>query len=171
MLLDDPYAAVDRYCERVDASFWSEPLNAVSNAAFLVAAGLALLAWVKAGPRDRAALWLVLLRNRMETPSFLLLCAGTLALFLCVVITRAVNIPINAAPSITMGAADHSVSVDGVQHVEEPVLSGHETPVPPDYNANAVREATIEYHEVKARAGKVGEMIPLDRMDALAAAV
>jgi cyclase len=41
----------------------------------------------------------------------------------------------------------------------------------PDYNANAVREATIEYNEVKARASKVGEMIPLDRMDALAEAV
>ena len=38
----------------------------------------------------------------------------------------------------------------------------------PDYNANAVREATIEYNEVKARAKKVSEMIPLDRMDALA---
>jgi len=41
------------------------------------------------------ALWLVLLRDRKESPSFLLLSAGTLALFLCVVITRAVNIPIN----------------------------------------------------------------------------
>jgi glyoxylase-like metal-dependent hydrolase (beta-lactamase superfamily II) len=41
----------------------------------------------------------------------------------------------------------------------------------PDYNANAVREATIEYNEVKARAKKVGEMIPLDRMEALAEAV
>ncbi len=41
----------------------------------------------------------------------------------------------------------------------------------PDYNANAVREATIEYNEVKARAQKVGEMIPLDRMEALAEAV
>jgi glyoxylase-like metal-dependent hydrolase (beta-lactamase superfamily II) len=35
----------------------------------------------------------------------------------------------------------------------------------PDYNANAVREATIEYNEVKARANKVSEIIPLDRMD------
>lgn len=28
----------DNYCERVDLSFWSEPLNAVSNVAFVVAA-------------------------------------------------------------------------------------------------------------------------------------
>lgn len=41
----------------------------------------------------------------------------------------------------------------------------------PDYNANAVREATIEYNEVKARTKKVGEMIPLERMDMLAEAV
>ncbi len=30
--------AVNAYCERTDAAFWSEPLNAVTNAAFLVAA-------------------------------------------------------------------------------------------------------------------------------------
>jgi hypothetical protein len=30
--------AVNGYCERTDASYWSEPLNAVSNASFLVAA-------------------------------------------------------------------------------------------------------------------------------------
>jgi uncharacterized membrane protein len=41
------------------------------------------------------ALWLVLLRKRMGTPSFILVAAGTLALVLCVVITRTVNIPIN----------------------------------------------------------------------------
>lgn len=31
-------AAVDGYCERVDPSFWAEPINALTNAAFLVAA-------------------------------------------------------------------------------------------------------------------------------------
>lgn len=29
---------VDGYCERLDPSFWSEPINAVTNAAFLIAA-------------------------------------------------------------------------------------------------------------------------------------
>ena len=39
------------YCERgLEAAFWAEPLNAVSNAAFLIAAGLAFLAW----QRERA---------------------------------------------------------------------------------------------------------------------
>lgn len=34
--------AVDLYCERTDPSFWSEPLNALSNVAFLLAAGFVL---------------------------------------------------------------------------------------------------------------------------------
>ncbi len=34
----DWFQAVDGYCERVDASFWSEPINAITNAAFLIAA-------------------------------------------------------------------------------------------------------------------------------------
>lgn len=38
----------------------------------------------------------------------------------------------------------------------------------PDYNAMAVREATIEYNEVKKKNGQVSEMIPLSRMLALA---
>jgi uncharacterized membrane protein len=42
-----------------------------------------------------SALWMVLLRKRVDTPDFLLVAAGTLALVVCVGITRAVNIPIN----------------------------------------------------------------------------
>lgn len=36
-------AAVDSYCERLDAAFWAEPLNAATNLAFLLAAGV--MAW------------------------------------------------------------------------------------------------------------------------------
>ena len=32
------FTIVDAYCERTDASYWSEPVNAVTNAAFLIAA-------------------------------------------------------------------------------------------------------------------------------------
>ena len=32
------FETIDGYCERIDASFWSEPLNAVTNVVFLVAA-------------------------------------------------------------------------------------------------------------------------------------
>ncbi|MEM6886869.1 MAG: ceramidase domain-containing protein [Pseudomonadota bacterium] len=38
--------AVDGYCERIDPSFWAEPVNAVTNAAFLLAA---LLMWQRRG--------------------------------------------------------------------------------------------------------------------------
>ena len=31
-------AAVDAYCERTDPSYWSEPVNAITNASFLIAA-------------------------------------------------------------------------------------------------------------------------------------
>jgi len=41
----------------------------------------------------------------------------------------------------------------------------------PDYNANAVRQATIEYNDVKAKEKKVSETIPLQWMDDLAEAV
>lgn len=34
----DWLAAVDGYCERADASYWAEPVNAVTNAAFVIAA-------------------------------------------------------------------------------------------------------------------------------------
>ncbi|WP_299194892.1 ceramidase domain-containing protein [uncultured Litoreibacter sp.] len=34
-------ASVDIYCERMDPSFWAEPINAISNAAFLIAALIA----------------------------------------------------------------------------------------------------------------------------------
>ena len=38
---------IDGYCERVDFSFWSEPVNALTNAAFLIAA---LYVWRGARP-------------------------------------------------------------------------------------------------------------------------
>ena len=43
----------------VDASFWSEPVNALSNAAFLVAAAIAFARWRRAGASDLPALLLI----------------------------------------------------------------------------------------------------------------
>ncbi|WP_066708649.1 ceramidase domain-containing protein [Celeribacter ethanolicus] len=44
---------IDAYCERTDFTFWSEPVNALTNAAFLIAA---LIVWprTKAVPMARA---------------------------------------------------------------------------------------------------------------------
>jgi drug/metabolite transporter (DMT)-like permease len=50
---------VDLYCERTDPSFWAEPVNALTNAAFLIAALLALLEWQRGTRRDLALLALI----------------------------------------------------------------------------------------------------------------
>ena len=47
------------YCERVDASFWAEPVNALTNLAFLVAAAAAYLAWRRSKARDPFGLALI----------------------------------------------------------------------------------------------------------------
>jgi hypothetical protein len=58
MSLDD---RIFDYCERgQDPAFWAEPLNAVSNAAFIIAAVLATRAWLQAPP-DRRGLFEALL--------------------------------------------------------------------------------------------------------------
>jgi hypothetical protein len=64
-------APIDHYCERTDPSFWSEPLNAASNAAFIVAALLAFGLWRRAGSRDGAALFLIVVTTAVGIGSFL----------------------------------------------------------------------------------------------------
>jgi len=62
---------IDIYCERVDPSFWAEPLNAVSNAAFLIAAAAIFLRWRREAPDDRPALFLILVLTAIGIGSFL----------------------------------------------------------------------------------------------------
>lgn len=50
---------VDLYCERADPSFWAEPANAISNAAFLIAAAFAYRDWRRRGGDDIATLLLI----------------------------------------------------------------------------------------------------------------
>ena len=52
-------SAVDLYCERTDASFWAEPFNAVTNAAFLIAALVAFVQWRRGGANDWPVLALI----------------------------------------------------------------------------------------------------------------
>lgn len=42
-------AQIDAYCERIDPSFWAEPVNALTNLAFLLAAALAFHSARRAG--------------------------------------------------------------------------------------------------------------------------
>ncbi|WP_439527809.1 ceramidase domain-containing protein [Pannonibacter sp.] len=62
---------LDFYCERLDASFWAEPLNAASSTAFLVAAAVALRVWFNLRNRDYGALSLILLIAGIGIGSFL----------------------------------------------------------------------------------------------------
>ncbi|WP_108817839.1 ceramidase domain-containing protein [Pseudovibrio sp. Alg231-02] len=74
---------LNQYCERTSAAFWSEPLNAVSNAAFIIAALIALQFWLNArsnakkthstqtNAQDNAALVLIALLTIIGIGSFL----------------------------------------------------------------------------------------------------
>ncbi|MFJ5370379.1 ceramidase domain-containing protein, partial [Bosea sp. CER48] len=59
------------YCERLDASFWAEPANAVTNGAFVVAALAASWLWCRQEQRDRVALAFILLVFAIGIGSFL----------------------------------------------------------------------------------------------------
>src|SRR5215470_9560293 len=48
---------IDLYCERTDASFWAEPANALSNAAFLIAAAAAFWLWRRKNGSDWGRDW------------------------------------------------------------------------------------------------------------------
>lgn len=59
---------IDAYCERLDPSFWAEPVNALTNAAFLVAAGVGVAA---SRGTDRGVLLLAALTALIGIGSFL----------------------------------------------------------------------------------------------------
>ena len=63
-------APIDLYCERTNASFWAEPANALTNAAFLIAAAAAFWLWRSAGSRDRPALALIIVVVAVALGSF-----------------------------------------------------------------------------------------------------
>jgi hypothetical protein len=50
---------VNFYCERASAAFWAEPVNALTDAGFLVAALAAFVEWRRAGGRDVPVLALI----------------------------------------------------------------------------------------------------------------
>lgn len=58
----DWHRLIDAYCERASAAFWAEPINALTNLAFLVVAlGLAILLWRTPAARQAPSLWLLVL--------------------------------------------------------------------------------------------------------------
>ncbi len=77
---------LDLYCERTDASFWSEPVNALSNAAFLIAAALALRLWRRGDRKDWRALALIVVVAVVGVGSFVFHTVATRAAILADVI-------------------------------------------------------------------------------------
>jgi hypothetical protein len=67
----DMMRQMDIYCERLDPSFWAEPLNAISNLAFILAAFLAYRLLKKAGSKNPWDWVLVALIALMGIGSFL----------------------------------------------------------------------------------------------------
>lgn len=65
------FTPIDNYCERLAPGFWAEPLNAVSNGAFLAAAVYAFMVWRRAGARDWPVLWLIAVTAVVGAGSFL----------------------------------------------------------------------------------------------------
>jgi len=59
------------YCERQDLSFWSEPLNAWTNLAFILAATAAFALWRRKRINDTPALALILVTASVGVGSFI----------------------------------------------------------------------------------------------------
>jgi Ceramidase len=61
---------VSAYCERTSAAFWAEPVNALTNGAFLIAALLAFLLWRQRARDDLATLALIVVTVLVGFGSF-----------------------------------------------------------------------------------------------------
>jgi hypothetical protein len=59
------------YCERTDAGFWSEPINALSNIAFLVSAFVAARLLKRSECSDREAFLLIIILGFVGVGSFI----------------------------------------------------------------------------------------------------
>jgi Ceramidase len=83
---------LDLYCERTDASFWAEPVNALSNVAFLVAAAVAFRLWRRGDRDDWPALALIGVVAAVGIGSFVFHTVATRAAILADVIPIAIFI-------------------------------------------------------------------------------
>lgn len=63
--------SIDSYCERLDSSFWAEPINAVSNGFFLIAAAYGFHLWRRTEQPDWPAVWLIAAAAIVGIGSFL----------------------------------------------------------------------------------------------------
>jgi hypothetical protein len=85
--------SVRDYCERSGPGFWAEPVNALSNVAFLLAAVIAFRRWRHVGGNDLASLGLIAVVaagglgsfgfHALATLGAAVLDVGSIAVFIC----------------------------------------------------------------------------------------
>src|ERR1700730_4556021 len=64
------FEPINLYCERTSSSFWAEPVNALTNIAFLVAAAAAFVLWRRSEGRDPLAAGLIAVTALIGIGSF-----------------------------------------------------------------------------------------------------
>ena len=62
---------IDGYCERIGPGLWAEPMNAATNAAFILAALIGLVLAYRSGRLDGPVAWLTALTFAVGIGSFL----------------------------------------------------------------------------------------------------
>jgi hypothetical protein len=65
------FTPIDAYCERLEPDFWAEPINALTNVAFLLAAYGAFRQWRRFGRGDGLGVVLIVLMAAIGIGSFL----------------------------------------------------------------------------------------------------
>jgi hypothetical protein len=64
------FEPINLYCERTGSSFWAEPVNALTNIAFLIAAAAAFVLWRRSGGRDPLTAGLIAVTALIGVGSF-----------------------------------------------------------------------------------------------------
>lgn len=157
-------APLDGYCERLGPEFWAEPVNALTNAAFLVAALIAYLDARRRGGLDAATVLLLALVVAVGIGSFLFHTVATawaavadvapiqlfILVYFALAMRRFVGLGWPASLAATAGFAVVSVAgAAGLAALAADALNGSEGYVPP-LLALAIVGAAL------ARAGRPG---------------
>ena len=64
------FEPINLHCERTGSSFWGEPVNALTNIAFLIAAAAAFVLWRRSGGRDPLTAGLIAVTALIGVGSF-----------------------------------------------------------------------------------------------------
>jgi hypothetical protein len=127
---------IDLYCERLDPSFWAEPVNALSNVAFLLTAAAAFRQWQRRGQGDRVVLALIAVVvlvgigsfafHTLATRGAMLLDVGPIGLFIYGYFLLALRrfLALRWTPTVVLFAAFVALSTALAVYVPRSFLSG-----------------------------------------------